>query len=455
MDRMISRRNYIRPLTGMLLGLVAFISLTLGSVAVAEEEKKKKKTRRAPTISQSLYKQISEAQIMIDPDSIPREEGEPAPEPKGTPRDGINLLLELTQKKRLNSNEISQIWNLLAFGYYTIDDMDNTLKAYEQVLAARSQGVIMESLETNALRALFQLYYQREEYRKSLRYMDEWESVTEKRDAAVTYLRATAHYQLEEFRESLKWAIETENIATAEGKELKENWIYLQVVLYNELEDIDNVIRVLERMVVTWPKKQYWMHLAGMYSEKEWDDQALSTYYAIYVQGLLEKDSELVMLSQRLLNADVPYEAASVLEDGLESGIVEQSEKNLRLLATCYTLAQEMSKAIEAWTRASEYAEDGSIFYRLAQALAQEDRHEEAIKAYDRALKDEELDDLSDAYFWLAISHMQISNWDLATSAFRSAAKYDEKIAKQSRQYIRYIAGEKRRLAALKDMLEG
>ena len=250
------------------LAMVAMFSLSAGSIAIAEEEKKKK-TRRVPAISQSLYKQISEAQIMIDPDSIPREEGEPAPEPKGTPREGIDKLLELTQKKKLNSNELSQIWNLLAFGYYTIEDMDGTLNAYEQVLAAGRQGVIMESLETNALRALFQLYYQREEYRKSLSYMDRWEALTGRKDAGVTYLRATAHYQLEEFRESLKSAIETENITKAEGKEPKENWIYLQVVLYNELQDIDNVIRVLERMVVTWPKKQYWMHLAGMYTEKE------------------------------------------------------------------------------------------------------------------------------------------------------------------------------------------
>ena len=92
---------------------------------------------------------------MIDPDSIPREEGEPAPEPKGTPRDGINLLLELTQKKRLNSNELSQIWNLLAFGYYTIEDMDNTLRAYEEVLAAGRQGVIMESLKLTPLERCF------------------------------------------------------------------------------------------------------------------------------------------------------------------------------------------------------------------------------------------------------------------------------------------------------------
>ena len=81
------------------------------------------------------------------------------------------------------------------------------------------------------------------------------------------------------------------------------------------------------------------------------------------------------MLAQRLLNADVSYEAAMVLESGFKDKIVNIDEKNLRLLATCYTVAQEMTKAIEAWRRASKFAEDGEIHYRLAQALAQQDRH--------------------------------------------------------------------------------
>ncbi|MGB1537989.1 MAG: tetratricopeptide repeat protein, partial [Pseudomonadales bacterium] len=253
---------------------------------------------------------------------------------------------------------------------------------------------------------------------------------------------------------ALKWAIEVEDIVKAESREMKENWLYLQVVLYNELEDMDNVIRVLERMVVDFPKKQYWMHLAGMYTEKEWDDRSLSAYYAIYAQGMFSKDSEVVMLSQRLLNAEVPYEAASVLERGLKDKIVEPNEKNLRLLATCYTLSQDMGKAIDAWERASQYAEDGEIFYRLAQALAQEDRHKEAVGAYDKALEDKDLKSASDAHFWLAISHMSLENWDQASKSFRSAAKLDKKLAKQTRQYIRYIAGEKKRQAALKEMLE-
>ncbi len=432
--------------------MAVILSSTFVASAIAAEDKKK--TRRVPAISQSLYKQMSEAQIMIDPESAPREEGEPPPVPKGTPQEGIQQLLDMTKKKRLNSNELSQLWNLLAFGYYTLEDVPNTIYAYEQVLAAGQVGVITEALEKNSLRALFQLNYSIEKYEVALDYIGRWEAVNGAPDAAVSYLKATANYQLERYREALKWAIQVEDIVKAESREMKENWLYLQVVLYSELKDIDNVIRVLERMVVDFPKKQYWMHLAGMYTEKEWDDQALSAYYAIYAQGLFEKDSELVMLAQRLLNADVPFEAATVLEQGLKAEIVEASEKNYRLLATCYTVAQEMNKAIDSWELASKYAEDGDIYYRLAQALAQQDRHQEAIAAYSKALEDDDLKSPSDAQFWLAISHMSLENWDQASKAFRQASRLDDRIAKQARQYIRYIAGEKRRQEALKDMLE-
>ena len=293
-----TRANRFKGLYQGAMGVVIALVLSATFVASALAAEDKKKTRRVPAISQSLYKQMSEAQIMIDPDSIPREEGEPAPEPKGTPQDGINKLLEMTKKKRLNSNELSQLWNLLAFGYYTLEDVPKTIYAYEQVIAAGKIGVITEALEKNALRALFQLNYSIEKYAVALDYIEQWEAVNGAPDAAVSYLKSTANYQLERYREALKWAIQVEDIVKAEGREMKENWLYLQVVLYSELKDTDNVIRVLERMVVEFPKKQYWMHLAGMYTEKEWDDRALSAYYAIYSQGLFEKDSELVMLAQ-------------------------------------------------------------------------------------------------------------------------------------------------------------
>ncbi len=420
----------------------------LSGTAMAEEEKKRS-TRRVPALREQTYKKLAEAQVMIDPDSAPREEGEPAPEPKGTPQDAIELLRELVERRGLNSYEKAQIWNTMAFGYYTIGDTPATINAYEQVLA---QGTITESLEQSVLRALYQLYFGEEQYLKAIEYMERYELLTGREDPGLTFIKSTAYYQLKDYIKSLENALLTEQIAVAQQKTIKENWWYLQVVLYSELKDYDNVIRVLETLLLHYPKREYWMHLAAMYSEKGWEDKSLSAYHAAYTQDMLNKESELVMLAQRLLNSDVPYEAAQVLEEGFKEETVEANEKNLKLLATCYTMSQEYAKAIDAWRDATKFDEDGETFFRLAQALSRQDRHKEAIKAYQSAI-DNKIKNESDVYFWMGISMMNLEDWDDATGAFRQAQKDKDK-AKTVRQYIRYITGEKRRQEELKKMLE-
>ncbi len=448
--KMLNRLSFLALFWSLPLILGQFdVHISLGDAVSAQE---KKKTRKVPAMRERTYKKLAEAQIMIDPESAPREEGEPPPEPTGTPRDAIELLHKLRESRGLNSYELAQIWNTLAFAYYTIEDMPNTIRSYEEIL---KQGTITEALEMSALRALFQLYYAEENYRLAINYIDRWQALQAAPDAGVTFIKATAYYQLDDFRESLRWAIRVEEIATEQQKEIKENWWYLQVVLYNELQDSDNVIRVLETLIAYYPKKQYWMYLAGMYSEKEWDDKSLSAYYAAYMQGFLAKESEVVMLSQRLLGSSVPYEASQILEKGFKDGLIEENEKNLTLLATAYTMSQETDSAIDAWRDATRFAENGDLHYRLAQALAQEDRHKEAVDAYSAAQKKGETDDPDDIAFWKGISLMQLERWDAATRSFRNAAKLgDKRMKKQTRQYIRYIAGEKRREEELRKMLE-
>ena len=426
----------------------------VGVVMAAEEQKKKKrkKTRRVPAMRETTYKKLSEAQIMIDPESVPREEDEPAPEPTGTPREAVDMLLKLKDRKGLNSYELAQIWNTLAFAYYTLDDLPNTIRSYENILG---QGVITEALELSSLRALYQLYYAESQYNKALEYIGRWEILKGTPDPQITYVKATIYYQLENFGKSLEYALLVEEIAISQQRTMRENWWYLQVVLYNQVENVDKVIAVLEKLIQHYPKKQYWMHLAGMYSEKNQEDRSLSAFYAAYIQGFLQKESEIVMLSQRLLNAETPYEASQVLTRGFEEGIVEGSEKNYRLLAMAYTMSQEKEKAIDAWREATGYAEDGELYYYLAQALANEDRHKEAIDAYRNAIKLGDLKSAADVYFWQGISQLQLERWDTATRSFRESSRLDKKKEKQARQYIRYISGERRRQEELRKMLEG
>ncbi|MFT7139136.1 MAG: tetratricopeptide (TPR) repeat protein [Candidatus Azotimanducaceae bacterium] len=406
--------------------------------------------RKVPPMKERTYKIISEAQILIDPDSIPVEEGEEKPDVVANPPKAIEMLKEALTRRGLNGYEVAQIWNTLAFAYYTIDDLPGTKMAYEKVLA---QDKISLALELSSTRALFQLYYADENYAKSIEFIDKWMVLNEKPDTDITFIKATAYYQMERLDDALTTAIRLEAIAAELGKEMKENWLYIQVVLYNEKKDYDKVIELLERMIVSFPKKQYWMHLAGMYGEKEWDDKALSAYYAAYTQGMFEKETEVIMLSQRLLNAEVPFEATAILEKGFKDELIEKNEKNIRLLATAYTMSKDFDNAIKAWKEASVYAKDGEIFYRLAQALSNEDRHKEAVVAYRDALEQEDgLKDIEEVQFWLGISLLQLEDWDDAQKAFRLAAK-DKDRRKSANQYIQYIANERKRQAALKEML--
>ena len=173
-------------------------SLYFGETASAQE---KKKTRKVPAMRERTYKKLAEAQLMIDPESIPREEGEPPPEPTGTPQDAIALLTKLRGSKGLNSYELAQIWNTLAFAYYTLEDLPNTIRSYEQIL---KQGTITEALEMSALRALFQLYYAEEDYRRAIQYIDRWQAMQVKPDPNITFIKSTAYYQLENFRDNFQ-----------------------------------------------------------------------------------------------------------------------------------------------------------------------------------------------------------------------------------------------------------
>lgn len=415
------------------------------------EEAHKKETRQVPAMRERTYKELSEAQLLIDPKSVPVEKGEKPPDVKPDPKAAIEMLKKMLGSRGMNSYEIAQVWNTMAFAYYTIDDIPNTIKSYEMVL----QQTITEALELSSLRALFQLYYSQENYKKALEYIDKWQTLKGTPDPDVTYIKATVYYQLGDMKKALEQANLVEKIARDEQRTIKESWWYLQVVCYNELKDYDNVIRVLKELIATYPKKQYWMSLAGMYSEENQDDKSLSAYYAAYMQGMLDRDMEVVMLAQRLLNAEVPYEASQVLEKGMKDGIVDKDEKNLKLLATAYTMADETSKAIDTWKRAADAAkDDGEIYYRLAQALTQQDRNKEAVDAYQKALDNrKDLRDVAEVYFWMGSSLIQLKDWDKAADAFKEAAK-DPQHAKTATQYLKYVEGEKKREEELKKMLQ-
>ena len=83
---------------------------------------------------------------------------------------------------------------------------------------------------------------------------------------------------------------------------------------YFELDDIENVRIILERLLFEWPKKEYWTQLSAVYGQLKFDDKQMSSYRTAYEQGFLDKSNELVQMAQLYLSMEVPYKAAVILQ---------------------------------------------------------------------------------------------------------------------------------------------
>ena len=74
----------------------------------------------------------------------------------------------------------------------------------------------------------------------------------------------------------------------------------------------------------------------------------MSALEAVYIMGLFTRSQEYLNLGQLLMQAGYPYRGARVLQEGVDKGLIEKNERNLRLQAQAWQLSQERRKGDSA-----------------------------------------------------------------------------------------------------------
>ena len=254
-----------------------------GESAAAQQQ-----TRKTPAMRERVYQRLSTAQECAEMEDM---------------ECAMETLERVRNMNGLNSYEVAQMWNFYAFIYFGQDNYDEAMRAYEMVLA---QPDLPLGMDTNVRYTLTQLYFQQERYQESVDMLDSWFAISEDPGPEAYVLKAQIFYQLEDYQagiEPIRTALE---VAAAKGQELRENWYRLLNVFYYELEDYPNVIEVLGTIINIWPKEEYFTQLSAMYGLEGNDAAQLGLYETAFEAGWLDQGTELVQLSQLLLQADAP-----------------------------------------------------------------------------------------------------------------------------------------------------
>lgn len=398
----------------------------MAPVQAQEEGQKEQETRRTPALRNKVYEKLAEAQAAAEAKDL------------ATASKVLDGMLAGRRDNELNSYELANVYNLYAFIHYSREDFASALQAYENVIA---QPDIPLAMEINTRFTVAQLYFVQERWRDGINALMTWFEMTETPNANAYVLLAQGYYQLQDYDK----ALENINIAIADfegkGRLPKEQWYNLARFLYTEKGMNQDALAITKALVTYYPKKQYWVQMSFMYSELENEKKQLSAMDTAYAQDLLEKDGEYRNLASLFLNADVPYKASMVLQDGFKEEIVEDTSKNWELYAGALRQAQEVEDAIPAMERAASMSEDGDLYARLGNIYLDADQNEKAIEAIEKGLSRGGVRRADNANLVLGMAYFNTKQYSKAREAFRKAGR-DERSEKYARQWMAYMDSE-------------
>ena len=403
-----------------------------------EESEQPRKMRRVPSMSEATFKKLAEAQEFIDAKDL----------------DGAIRVLNgmLERSRRYNGNEIGQIHNMLGFVYFSKEDYGRAISHYEVVI--RQGDDIPEGLETTTLYTLAQLNFVYERYSEALRYMRLWLDKANNPGPEPHIFMGQVYYQMEDYRNA---AVQIEKgiaIAQGRGTKVKENWWALLSFLYSEQELWPKVLDVLEILVREFPKRAYWVSLAGIQGQQGMEKEQLYTMMAAYDAGFLTMQSDLVTLAGLLMQEEVPIRAAEVLQKALDEKMVERTDQHLRSLGQAYQLAQEVEKAIPVLEDAGGLSDDGRIYENLAQLYMEDDDFDKCVSAATNALNKGGLRKVQSVYIVRGMCEFNRDGLNKARTSFVSCRNESRRVRDQGnqrlcQQWISYIDREVKRRRAI------
>ena len=445
------------------------------STAYGQEDNSQRKTKKTGSMTEKVAKKLGEAQELIDSEQLdegveilnsilefkklsPYERGQVnyffayVRYLKGDSRGAITYYKRVVADPNVPDGLIQASKFTIAQLYFQLEEYANVIAAVDSLLVEQPNRTDLYILKGTAM-------YQQKKYKEMIPIIQKGISIAEEANAfrveslekavketaskyRVRYDRDTTDSitlallvksklqedladtrkstdKYTEIEEAIK-SIEADAANLAKGP-TRENWWLLLRAAYFELEEMDKVIEILERLVVEWSKKEYWTQLSAFYGQDKQEKEQMAAYQTAYHEGFLEKSSEFVQMAQLYLSVEAPYEAAKLLQKAIDEDKVDKEVKNWKILAQAWFLSGYDEPAIVALREAAKLSDDGELDIRLARSLNNIADYEGCTNSAKTAIQKGDLKRLDESYITLGMCQFEVADFEGAKDAFANA----------------------------------
>lgn len=263
---------------------------------------------------------------------------------------------------------------------------------YPQALDALTAAYKLEALPKNQqldllyLRA--QLLLNQQRWRQGSEALEAWlramRVANAKKITAQVYLwLAQAYSQQNDWKKS----VQSIQKAISMRRNPPESWYQLQLAGLLNLQHWSSAIDVLSILIVLQPdSERYWQQKASLQLQKGWSSQALATLRLAYLRGVLSKPGNQKLFVQLLLQQQMPFQAAQVLQNAFAGNTLPRSSEHLALLSNALLQAKEQKSALAILQQQAKQKASVELLTRIAQVQLSLQQYGNAEQTISRAL---------------------------------------------------------------------
>jgi len=361
-----------------------------------------------PALTYESYQELSSARELME---------------EGKYTEAENKLKKLLATGPVQYDE-AVIWQTLGHIYIATD---NYQKAADSFIRSIKNDVLPANVTHGIFYNIAQLLVATSRYKESLDYLLPWLEGEQNPGAEAHILAASVFYEIKDYKQMISHVQKAIKLTPRPDKSLYE----MQLSGYYQIEDFKQAANLLERMIELFPEdEKYWKQLAATYQLSKQFKKALAMYELALNNELLD-ETDTLRLVHLYLQEDLPYKAAMLLNENLDSGLLQKTAENLELLVTSWLLARENNAALKALTQLVNIKNDPAIYYRIGRILFEQEQWKEAMINLEKATKAENRETQAEAYLLIGIAAYH-TNQVAKSSRALNAALFSESTREQA-----------------------
>jgi tetratricopeptide (TPR) repeat protein len=346
--------------------------------------------------------------------------------------------LKELEERALDSRkyDLAKAREYLGYVYLSMNDFDKAINSFKQVIDAK---ILPVKNEQSLIRNVAGLYLAIDPPQpdRAMGIIEAWFETAVKPKPRDYVLLAQAAVLGKMYDK----AICPIRIAINNSDRPKSSWFDILVAAHFELEDFEGAAVIAKERLLSFPEEgKYWRQLSGLYNKLERMEDALIISELAHKQGFLTKGSEYKNLASMYAINELAFKAASILQEGLDKGIIEGDEKIWKQTGVNWQFSRENKKAIAAYAKAGDFAEHGLNELKIGQLLSEDEEWAEAAKYFRKAISKGGLKDSEEgrAHMQLGIALFNADQGDAAIKALQRAQDF-KAVRRNASQWINYV----------------